>query len=562
MASLIQTWLLYSLILPILVYTLYRLYPSIFQTQPRLPPGLKPWPVVGNIGDLPPSGSLEWLRHKDLYGPISSVTVLGTTIILIHDKQMAHDLLTKNGRRTAGRPEMVMANTLCGYGRVTLCQSYTSPTFKRDRRLLHQEVGTKSSAAQFRGIQEAEVARQLVRILRDPERLDEHYETTAAAMILRVTYGYTTEPQRPDPLVALMKQTLADFSRAAAPGAWAVDLLPMLRYLPEGLPGTGFKTLARKWRRNVHASVDVPYSFARSQEEQQLLGGDGQEPCYVSKLVEKLSSENRDGGGQLNLENEKAIMWTATGLFGAATDTTAMSMRAFKLAMIRFPQVQRRAQEEIDRVVGRDRLPTFEDMEQLPYVCAVVRETLRWWPAALLGFPHTATEAFEYAKHDIPKGAVMLPSVYWFMRDPAVYKDPEAFGPSRFLEPRCEADPRTEVFGFGLRLCPGRFFGEASLSLNIAQTLAVLHLSRAVDVDGVEVGVQALEHVKPQAGVLAYPTKFECRGTPRSDRCVELIRDLENRFPFEAGDAHKLSGCEKSQAGSRFDKWAQARMCT
>lgn len=62
-------------------------------------------------------------------------------------------------------------------------------------------------------------------------------------------------------------------------------------------------------------------------------------------------------------------------------------MRNFVLAMILFPSVQERAQEELDRVVGRDRLPTFDDRAQLPYVSNVVKESLRWKAVSNLGTP-------------------------------------------------------------------------------------------------------------------------------------------------------------------------------
>lgn len=144
-----------------------------------LPPGPKPWPLLGNMADFPPAGMpehLHWLQHKDLYGGLSSVTVMGTTLVLIHDRRMAHELLEQTSLKTSGRPEMMMANKMCGYEAITICQSYT-PMFRRYRKLLHMELGTKTAAAQFQGLQEDEVKRQLMRALRDPDNWLEHYKT-------------------------------------------------------------------------------------------------------------------------------------------------------------------------------------------------------------------------------------------------------------------------------------------------------------------------------------------------------------------------------------------------
>jgi hypothetical protein len=160
---------------------LYLLCNHYTQTQraDRIP-GPPPLPLLGNITSFPPTNGtpeyLHWLAHKTTYGPISAVSVLGTTLVNIHDRALAHELLEKEAAKTAGRPEMMMANELCGYKRIMLCQSYT-PAFKQSRKLVHRELGTVMSAAQFRGAQEIEVGRQLVRTLREPEKLLEHFRT-------------------------------------------------------------------------------------------------------------------------------------------------------------------------------------------------------------------------------------------------------------------------------------------------------------------------------------------------------------------------------------------------
>jgi len=176
MATALGSWQLWSA-LALVGYVVYRQTSSAGQR--KLPPGPKPLPLLGNVKDFPPAGTpehLHWLKHKDLYGPISSVTAMGMTIVIVHDKKMAHDLLDQTASKTSGRPTMVMANKLCGYDSIVLCQTYT-PRFRRYRKFLHQEVGTKVSAAQFRDAQDAEVGRQLVRTLKTPGKLLEHYKT-------------------------------------------------------------------------------------------------------------------------------------------------------------------------------------------------------------------------------------------------------------------------------------------------------------------------------------------------------------------------------------------------
>lgn len=152
--------------------------------------------------------------------------------------------------------------------------------------------------------------------------------------------------------------------------------------------------------------------------------------------------------------------------------------------MVLFPEVQRKAQEEIDRVVGRDRLSTLSDREELPYINAITKEATRWWPMAPTGFPHMATETFYHEGIRVPKGAYLFPAVWWLLHDPTVYSNRDSFEPERFLPPPNEPDPNNETFWDGRRRCPGRFFADARFCLNIAQGLAAFRIGEAVDGDG------------------------------------------------------------------------------
>lgn len=86
----------------------------------------------------------------------------------------------------------------------------------------------------------------------------------AGGIILRTTYGYEVKDGRDD-YVDLIERANANFSRSSVPGAFMVDLLPFLKYLPEWLPGAGFLSLAREWKKQTVASADVPFSFTKNQ---------------------------------------------------------------------------------------------------------------------------------------------------------------------------------------------------------------------------------------------------------------------------------------------------------
>lgn len=327
---------------------------------------------------------------------------------------------------------------------------------------------------------------------------------------------------------------MTNFSTAAVPGSYLVDIIPALRFVPEFLPGAGFKTIARKFNKAITAGAQVPYQFVQRQMASQNFN-----QSFTSRLIQQCTMEAGENA-TLSPEDENAIMWTSTSLYGAAADTTTITLTAFTLAMIKYPDVQRKAQEEIDAVVGTGRVPTYGDRENLPYVDAIVKEALRWWPIAPMGFPHTTDADIEYNDHHIPKGAYLLPAVWWFMNDPDVYADPERFDPERHLSPRNEPDPSLESFGYGRRACPGRFFADAGLFLNIVKSLACFTITRAVGKDGKEIAVD----VKSKPGVLHYPTEFKFKVEPRSQKHVDLIRRIERENPWGHGDEGLLEGLD------------------
>ena len=93
---------------------------------------------------------------------------------------------------------------------------------------------------------------------------------------------------------------------------------------------------------------------------------------------------------------EQIVRIGCGALYSAGEETTGSILTVFMLAMTLFPEVQKRAQEEIDRVVGTDRLPDYDDRSSLTYVEAVYRETLRWRPTAPQGIAHATVDEDVY----------------------------------------------------------------------------------------------------------------------------------------------------------------------
>lgn len=231
---------------------------------------------------------------------------------------------------------------------------------------------------------------------------------------------------------------------------------------------------------------------------------------------------------------------SAWALYGGSVHTVPAALSWFFLAMTLFPAVQNKAQNEIDRVVGHERLPGFQDRADLPYVEAVIKESMRWIPIAPLSLPRACNEEIEnFRGYYIPKGSTILPSISWYSQDPKIYHNPDIFKPERFLGPNQELDPYKFVFGFGRRICPGRFFADDFMFLVIAQTLAGFNIRKAVDPTTQE---EIIPTTNSTTGTLAHPVALQCCVTPRDEKRRELISSIDADHPTEADDAVLLQG--------------------
>lgn len=513
-------------------YLLNRRLLSKHSPVGRLPPGPKPWPVVGNVMDLPTPGKPEhehWLSHKDTYGPISSVTVFGRPMIILHDREALHELMEKTSLKTSGRPEFEFAN-LCGYDQYFSLQGYTDE-FRRGRKFVHKQFGTKELVSRNYIVLEEEAAHLLLRVLETPQDLVQHIKTKTGAIILKIAYGYVIEPKGVDPLVKLIENMMVQLSASFVPMAWAVDMVPALRFLPDWFPGCSFKKTARLWSKVNQAVIDLPYAFAL----QRLKEGTGR-PCYVSRNVEEITKNLKE---PLTAEDSNVIKTTAGIIYAGASDTTVSTLTSFVLAMIKFPHIQRRAQREIDDLTGGHRLPGFADREKLPYIEAIVKEALRWFPIVPMGPPHAVEQETTVRGYHVPKGTYILPSIWWLLHDPKVYANPETFEPARFLSPRDEPDPVFAAFGFGRRVCPGRHLADTSLFLTISQLLATFDMEKALDGNGRPIEPHA---ALQSGGLISRPVSFPYRIVPRSPKHAELIRNTQLDYPLEDGDASSFPG--------------------
>ncbi|KAJ6788835.1 hypothetical protein PWT90_05938 [Aphanocladium album] len=312
----------------------------------------------------------------------------------------------------------------------------------------------------------------------------------------------------------------------ASPLSTLVDILPVIQYIP----GLQLREHGKQLKKELQVAANGPYEFAK----QQLDNGDDRQ-SYVSKLIKccRASAQSIE----IPIEDELGIKWTAVVMYLAGVETTATALHSFILAMVLFPGVQEKAQEEIDRVIGLSRFPDLADRENLPYIDSLVKEIHRWSPVTPLGLPHAASQNISYNNFTIPQGSILLPAVWWFLHDPQRYQNPDVFEPERFLYPRNEPDSTAIAFGFGRRICPGRHFADTSIFINVARILSAFEIKKAVNPQGVEVD----PILQLQPGVLPGLRDFPVHIKPRSASKRDTIELMQLRLPAETNNATFLN---------------------
>ncbi|KAJ7187128.1 cytochrome P450 [Mycena filopes] len=436
----------------------------------------------------------EWAKE---YGDCVCVHVLGRPIVILHSLEAAHELLDRRSAIYSSRPHLVMAGDLVGFNRSMGLMPY-SARFVSLRRLMHKEL-TGNELRKYWPLHEEESRLLVDAVLLNPASFLESIRHYAGSMILRVLYGYQTLHQ--DPFLELAERVMSAFSQSAQPGTWLVDTIPWLRQLPAWLPGMQFKRTAAAWRKLDEAGTQGPFKWALAHKDSPELV----QPNFVSTMMAKSSDE-------LSNKDLELLMYAAGSLFGGGADTTVSALATFFLAMALYPEVQKEAQAEIDRVLGDGGVPHLSDRPSLPYVECLMWELLRWKPLAPLGLPHLLTKDDIYSGYHLPSGSVVMVNVWSILQDPDMFPDPNEFRPSRFLNNNKALETVASIFGFGRRSCPGIHFAQSSMFIAIATVLAQCNISEPVNMRGERIS----NDVEYLTGTISHPDEFRCNIQPRT----------------------------------------------
>ncbi|KAJ2934714.1 hypothetical protein H1R20_g2365, partial [Candolleomyces eurysporus] len=312
----------------------------------------------------------------------------------------------------------------------------------------------------------AQATRKLLKRLlddRDDGNLIPHLRRLAAEVIMSIAYGIQLQEEN-DPYVKLAEAATQGAIIAGVPGRFLVDAIPLLKYVPAWFPGASFKRKAHEWSEMAKAmeSGNPTVSILRTN-------------------LEKIEAGEKD-----DAFTEDVLRNTLGVLYAGGSDTTVSTMATCILGLLEHPEVVKKAQMQLDSVVKSGHLPDLDDEPSLPYITAIMKEALRWREVTPFGVPHALSTDDVYKGYHIPAGTIVIANQWAMLHDENVYTDPFEFNPDRFINPETgkidysrARDPGHACFGFGRRICPGRFMALESLWLSIASLIATFDIEKA-----------------------------------------------------------------------------------
>ncbi|KAH7913805.1 cytochrome P450 [Hygrophoropsis aurantiaca] len=487
-----QNTILIAVILGILAASVTRYFTQYRGKTASLSqlPGPVPLPILGNVLSI--NSKAPWMTFRKwgaAYGGILKFRMFTSEIIIINSLEYAKDLLVLRSSNYSSRPT-AFYNEITGADWNSVLFVH-GDLWRLHRRILHQSFRS-DAVAKYRPKQLEKAHQLLFNVLNNPENFKDHLFQFSSSAILSALYDYDVAVG--DPLIRTVEKWNQLALTLMTPQADAINrLFPFLMYIPSWFPGMPPKRKAVVLGEYKSIWMETPFKHATKK-----IAEGTAHPSMVYELQEHISRSD-----------DTESMRNAGTAFFAASETSASVLHVFILAMVLYPDVQARAREAIDSVVGTTRLPTFEDRSSLPYLDAIMRETLRWNPIAPLGVAHVTERDDVYQGYHIPKGSTIYPNIWAMTHDETMYPNPFEFQPERFLTADGELtdDTVNVVFGFGRRVCVGRYFADASVWIAITLLLATFEFQKPVDPNGQDVDVVP----EFTSGITSQPVPFSCR---------------------------------------------------
>lgn len=444
----------------------------------RCPPGPFPWPVIGNAAQLGKTPHLYFTRMERKYGNVFQMKLGSRTVVVLNGDSIKQALV-KQGLDFAGRPNFTSFRYVSNGNSLAFGQF--SELWKMHRKVASSTVRAFSSGNMHtkKALQNHIVCevKELLCLFLDKTREHRYFQpmtyivVSVANIMSAVCFGrrYSYEDAEFRQVVGRNDQ----FTRTVGAGS-IVDVMPWLQYFPNPIKTVfdNFKDLNREFYNFVLNKVVEHRKTIQSSTIRDMTD------AFILALDNKESSTGTPP--------DKDYVSPALGdIFGASQDTLSTALHWILLLLVRYPDIQQRLQDEVDKVVNRSRLPTIEDQPQLPYIMAFIYEVMRYTSFVPITIPHSTTTDTSIMGYTIPKDTIVFINQWSNNHDPNIWAHPETFDPKRFLDDdgtlNKDLTASVLIFSLGKRRCIGEELSKMQLFLFTALLAHQCHFTADPD---------------------------------------------------------------------------------
>ncbi|XP_043702383.1 cytochrome P450 81Q32-like [Telopea speciosissima] len=462
----------------------FLLSKQLFPDRKNLPPsGPLSFPIIGHLYLFKKPLHHTLARVAAQYGPILLLNFGSRRVLLVSSPSVAEECFTTNDIVFANRPNFLFGKYL-GFDSTVLSLASYGQHWRNLRRLTTLQIFSSTRLQMFSKIRTNEVHSLLRRLVvagnssKTVEMKSTFFELTLnniMMMIARKRY-YSDKARHFQELV----EEMVDVAGASN----VVDFLPLLRWV--GFNGLEKKLLRLQRKRDqIMQELIEEHRMARTQSKD--------EKSLIDVL---LSLQENDP----NYYTDEIILGIMHVLLNAGTDTTAGTMEWAMSLLLNHPEVLKKAQAEIDTIVGQDRLLNESDVANLPYLHGIINETLRLYPAVPLLVPHESSEECIVGGFTIPRGTMLLVNQWAIHKDPKLWEEPTKFRPERMEGIGGVRDGyKLMPFGSGRRSCPGEGLALRMVGLTLGSLIQCFDWERVDEelVDMTEGARLTLPKAKP-----------------------------------------------------------------
>ncbi|XP_021748491.1 cytochrome P450 76AD1-like [Chenopodium quinoa] len=473
------------LLLTILITTIQ--ISKILFGKSKLPPGPKPWPIIGNIlklGDKPHRAVAELAK---VYGPIMSLKLGSKTTIVISSPEIAKEMFLNHDLAFSSRnvPDVAKAENHFKFSMVFLpiCPKWRSLRKVATMQLFTNQRLDTSQDTRHKKVKELVEYAQQCCDKGLPVDIGMAGFTTSLNLLSNTFFSMDLASHSSSKSQEFKDLVWILLDLCAKPNV--SDFFPLIKRLDlQGVLKTTkvyFKKLMRIFEEIIDERLKDP-----TNAKDDVLG-------TLLKLVEN---------NELSLDEVKHLL---VDLFVAGTDTTSSTLEWAMTEILRNPEVHQKAQIEMEKVIGKDESVQESDISKLLYIQAIVKETLRLHPPAPFLIPHKAEKEEQLHNFIVPKNSTIWVNIWSIGHNSNVWPNPELFSPERFLDREIDFKGRyfeLIPFGSGRRICPGMPLAYRMTHLMLATLLHSFnwktgHGASPQDIDMEEKFGLTLQKVKP-----------------------------------------------------------------